>query len=249
MKTLANELYAPMTDEIGFIRAPLEHAADVLATWYHRLERQVTVTEVNGRVHQWEASLAPFEMGANGRVLLLETHSDWVALTNNAVGDSGAGVTAEMVAKYAGVEAAALSAVPHTLNSPKLKGISEGRYGGCRFDYFAPNDQGEVVQIRGLQAVHGGGSKWEFYSFGEVQPYEEPEAYENRRVRDRFTSDMLERYCQTLGIDVFNEDFYGPRGLLVDYFVNDDPPTYSFTLEQVQAWKGIVPGRSTEFPG
>ena len=53
-------------------------------------------------------------------------------------------------------------------------------------------------------------TKWVFISEGEVQPFEEPERYTERRIRDRLTSDMLERYCQAMGVDIFNANAYGP---------------------------------------
>jgi hypothetical protein len=52
---------------------------------------------------------------------------------------------------------------------------------------------------------------------GDPLPFEKPEYYQARRVRDRFTDAMLEEYCRALGIDLFNENFYGPRfGILRD---------------------------------
>jgi len=56
-----------------------------------------------------------------------------------------------------------------------------------------------------------GGSRYEFIQHGHTLPFEEPENYEARRVRERFTPDLLVRYCKALDIDVWNEDFYGER--------------------------------------
>ena len=49
----------------------------------------------------------------------------------------------------------------------------------------------------------------------ETQPFEEPEHYKERRIRDRLTDEMLERYCAALGIRLFDKAFYGPSGFLV----------------------------------
>nr|CTQ95903.1 hypothetical protein [Kibdelosporangium sp. MJ126-NF4] len=58
-------------------------------------------------------------------------------------------------------------------------------------------------------------SRWVFETSGTPLPFEETENYTKRMIRDRFTADMLERYCQALGIDVFNLEAYGSDGVLV----------------------------------
>lgn len=63
-----------------------------------------------------------------------------------------------------------------------------------------------------------------------------------RSVRDRFTSDMLERYCQALGIDMFNVGATDPTSFSSK---NGEPvPSHLTvkTLAEVQQWLGIVPG-------
>ncbi|AJT42446.1 hypothetical protein [Psychromicrobium lacuslunae] len=249
MKTLGNEVYAPITDAIGFLKAPLEVVVDTLVSWRIRLERQVELSEVDGALSSWESSLGPLESGPRSRELLIATKGDWIAWVSNSALGTNPFSAVEMLAKYSSSAAVMVSAKPHTLNSPKLKGVSAGRYGGCRFDYWAPGANGELEKLKHVMVAHSGGSKWLFFNQGEPQPFEEPEAYERPRVRERFTSEMLERYCQALGIDVFNEDFYGPRAVLVDSKVNDVPPTISRTLKETQEIMGIVPGRSAEFPG
>ncbi len=41
---------------------------------------------------------------------------------------------------------------------------------------------------------------WSFDALGPEQPYEEPERYRRRLIRDRFTREMLPRYLEALGI-------------------------------------------------
>src|SRR5262249_42389236 len=67
---------------------------------------------------------------------------------------------------------------------------------------------------RAIDAAHDGGG-WVFETSGDIQPYEKPEMYVARRVRDRFTPDLLEEYCRALGIRLFDEHFYGPKGILI----------------------------------
>jgi len=53
---------------------------------------------------------------------------------------------------------------------------------------------------------------WSFSESGEVQPFEEVDQYKKRMIQERFTVDMLERYCKALGIELNRADFYGPHG-------------------------------------
>jgi hypothetical protein len=75
---------------------------------------------------------------------------------------------------------------------------------------FAPHQTGWLNQERAVVAMNDGGS-WLFSADGIQQPFEEPESYKARRVADRFTDEMLERYCNALGIELYNESFYGMK--------------------------------------
>jgi hypothetical protein len=75
---------------------------------------------------------------------------------------------------------------------------------------FAPHQTTWLNQERAVVAMNDGGS-WLFSTDGTPQPFEEPESYKARRIADRFTDDMLERYCKALGIRLFDESFYGMK--------------------------------------
>ena len=93
------------------------------------------------------------------------------------------------------------------------------------------------------------GKGGELPATGTEQAFEEVDAYQARRVRDRFTSAMLERYCQALGIAVFDPSFYGPDAVLVESTVPMAPDGMVMTLQQAQAWLEIVPGMADSLPG
>src|SRR3970282_875427 len=107
-----------------------------------------------------------------------------------------------------------------------------------------------LKQWRALPSVLD--DRWRLAANGTVQPFEEVDAYGSRRVRDRFTSEMLERYCQALGIDVFNPGFYGPGSVFMESEVPTAPGAVGgavMTLREVQAWLEIVPGMAEGLPG
>jgi hypothetical protein len=87
-------------------------------------------------------------------------------------------------------------------------------WGHTFFALYGPTDTDWLNRIRHV-AVFNDVSGWTFDEDGEVQPFEEPENYERRRIRDRFTSEMLERYCRALGIELNQAEFYLPRSCSV----------------------------------
>jgi hypothetical protein len=88
-------------------------------------------------------------------------------------------------------------------------------------------------------AAANDGGKWVFYASGTPQPFEEPERYKERRIRARFTDEMLERYCAALGISLFDEHFYGPSGFLVTVPLPSGHNTMS--LEEARELLGLAP--------
>ncbi|WP_224372651.1 hypothetical protein [Hyalangium versicolor] len=65
--------------------------------------------------------------------------------------------------------------------------------------------------LRTLYAMNDGG-RWVFGQSGEPFPFENLERYQVRRIRDRFTFDMLKEYLLHLGLSPFQEEFYLPQG-------------------------------------
>jgi hypothetical protein len=115
------------------------------------------------------------------------------------------------------------------------------------FQLFGPLRTDFINYVRTVEVIYDG--KWEFILGGTEQQFEEPEAYKGRRVQDRFTSEMLERYCQALGVDAFNPDAYGPEAVFFESNVPIAPNGYVMTLPEVQAWLEIVPGMAKDLPG
>jgi hypothetical protein len=73
---------------------------------------------------------------------------------------------------------------------------------------------------------------------GEPFPFEQVERYQERRVRDRFTFEMLKDYLRHLGLSPFEEDFYLPQGSSAWLVQKTGPFTTvgrEYTLEQARA--------------
>jgi hypothetical protein len=96
-------------------------------------------------------------------------------------------------------------AVPHTLRDDK------GRHGAVMLELYGPKETHWLNYLRTLYVSNDGG-RWVFGQSGEPLPFEKQERYQARKVRDRFTFDMLEEYLHHLGLSPFQEDFYLPQG-------------------------------------
>lgn len=89
---------------------------------------------------------------------------------------------------------------------------------------------------RGIEASDDGG-RWVFDAYGTPLPFERPEFYGARRVRDRFPFELLREYLLALGVDAFNAEWYLPDGVatLVERVGPRVPGSQDFMLEEVQA--------------
>jgi hypothetical protein len=76
---------------------------------------------------------------------------------------------------------------------------------------YAPHQTHWLNCLRVVSASNDGGP-WVFQQSGEPFPFEKLERYQARKVRDRFTFDMLKEYLQHLGLSPFDEHFYLPEG-------------------------------------
>ena len=134
------------------------------------------------------------------------------------------------MARTLGCRGLRVVAVPHTLRGDK------GRYGAVMLTVYGPNQVTGPKYLRVLAAMNDGG-RWVFEASGEPFPFEKLEHYQARRVRDRFTFDMLKDYLHHLGLSPFDEHFYLPEGESA-WLVEKTGPVYphhkEFTLAQVR---------------
>lgn len=248
MRTLLSESFAPITSAIGFLEAPLELAAREMESWRGMLHPAVRVERVDDGFPDVLRRLEPLKSGTRSREILVGTSGGWTAYFANGLrGSDPEGVIGHMSRNLLRCQAVTADAFPHTY-SPST---GTGRMGSVRFRLFGPLPAEFLNYVRTVSVAYDG-SRWQFHALGTEQAFEEPERYTARRVRDRFTSDVLERYCQALGIDVFDPNFYGPDAVSFESTVNPAPgapePT-TMTLAQAQEWLGIIPGEADALPG
>jgi hypothetical protein len=203
MERLLGGRFEPVTDSFGFLRAPLPGLAGFFDRWLNGLRPTVH------RAFQAELATALGQLGngRDSRVLLAETRSEWVAVFV----DRRDSFLSEVYHPVRTIPCRGLCVrwFPHTIDQDR----QQGHYGAVTFQTLAdhPTDFLSVERSVDLGCYERG---WKFSASGPVLPFEQTERYSARKIRDRFTPEMLDAYCRALGIEVFRADFYGPAFVL-----------------------------------
>jgi hypothetical protein len=238
MLTLLSERFAPITSSIGFLELPLDEAAAGVEGWRRRLHGDLTASRPDEGFPDVLRQLEPLIGGSRPRELLVAAGPRWTAYFDCGLRGTDAVSAIGYLSRTLQCQGLAVRCCPHTADDP---GVRPGRMGAVQFELFGPLKTGFLNYVRTVSSSFDG-SRWVFNATGTEQAFEEPEAYRVRRVRDRFTSERLERYCRALGIEVFDPAFYGPAAVLLESAVPPAPDGYVMSLQQAQEWLGIVPG-------
>jgi hypothetical protein len=227
--------FAPTTEAIGFVRAPLAHAADTLARWRRELDDETRVTPVRGSRPELLGKLEPLTGAVRPRELLVATAGDWTAYFDCGLQGGDPVSVVRHLALLLGTQGVAAAAVPDTIGDEV-----PGRFGSIQFELFGPERTYFLNYVRTVSVVNDGGN-WRCDAAGDVQPFEEPEDNHARRTRDRFSLDMLASYCAALGIEPFGEDFYLDDGVLTTSPMPVPDGQRVMTIAEAQRYWGIRP--------
>jgi hypothetical protein len=178
---------------------------------------------VTGALSDALERLPPLRAQATDRRLVIPTRSSWSAYVDNSVlgtDPSSLGWFAEALSCRAVRMACAPDAVIFELYGSDPDGDPEGLSDNL---------------VRSVCAMDDG--YWIFDADGEPQPFERPERYQERRIRDRFTPQMLRSYLAAIGIRAFEERFNMPDGeaWLVEEVIPLYPDERVWSLAEVQA--------------
>jgi len=235
---LLEDRWAPVTSTMGFLELGAEQAAQAFATWQRGLVASEGFTfevfPVSGTLEQVLSRLLPLTSGERQRrYLFMPTRSAWTAYVNSVWTGTDASSAMSVMAARLSLRCLRVVAVPHTLRKD-----GGGRYGAVMLDVFGPEHPGKILNyVRSIYASNDGG-RWVFGQSGEPFAFEQVEKYQERRVRDRFTFEMLKDYLRHLGLSPFEEDFYLPPGSSAWLVQKTGPFTTvgrDYTLEEVRA--------------
>jgi len=209
VKTLLDDQFAPITSTAGFLEAPLSEVGAAFDKWNRALRKRAVVTPLAEPFPKVLHRLEPLTQAVAPRNLLLATRSGWTAYFDNGWRGTDAGPPVGYLTTVLKCRGLAVTCVPHTVSKQDRKRVM--RYGAVQFHLFGPEERECGNYIRAIDAVNDGG-RWVFETSGTMRAFEQPERYEERLIRHRFTADMLEAYCASLGVLYFDPDFLRSSG-------------------------------------
>ena len=194
----------PLTYSIGFLSAPPERVVRAARWLYFRWPdawRRVAVLDCG--LEEALLQLQPLEGFLHPRVLVASTAlNGWSAVFNGRIhGLGGRGVSVRL-SRALRVPGYFVAAAPPALDPEHFPGFRQ-------FYVLGPQTGRDHVRAVWVSEEEDVG-RWHFGTDGEVQPYEDVEAYRRRRHTDRFTERMLVDYAAAVGLRPWEDSFYRP---------------------------------------
>ncbi len=238
MKLLFDDKLSPITKEIGFLEIDIHTSVNTFTNWMNPIEnsRNNTLKKrlVSGCLEEVLKTLLPLTSVEPRRYLFIPTDNNGIAFFDN--GHQGTDVTSKVMVLVRMIKCQGyrILAVPNTIQRNKS---ARGRYGGIMFEVFAPDPNLTLNYKRAINVANDGG-RWIFDQSGEPFSFEDIESYKKRRIKDRFTFEMLKEYCAHLGLRPFDEDFYLPsynnKAVLIEKEGPCAPGLKEYTLEEAR---------------
>jgi len=213
-----------LTLEIGFLRCPVKVATSAFLDWSREIQSKRGVELVSerrfGPIRELLGALLPLTTVETRRFLFAPTNSKWTAYFENRYGDGGIPSTISYLSEIIGCRGVRATAVRDTIDATHR----HGQYGATILEIYSARPTEFVNTERSIFAANDGG-KWKFEAHGKPQEFENLQAYMTRRIKERFTPEMLQKYLNALGIDAYDEKFYRPSSEHPAYFIEKHGPT------------------------
>lgn len=246
MRTLLDERFAPITSSIGFLAVPLQQAVDGWVSWHADLGHRTRVTPLHEPLPEALSRLLPLTNSDRPRELLVQVRGGWCAYFDCLMrGTDPLSIIVVLAPQLRCQGLVVESAAPRAARGGRRRGSGPA----LGFSMFAPTPTSDFGNTLRSESAVNDGSHWRFSTHGAEQPFEDIAQYRAPRVAQRFTSDMLERYCRNLGLDVFNPDAYGPAAALLQTKVGWSWRRRTASLAEAQQSLGIEPGRAAPWSG
>ena len=211
-KFLLNNDLAPLTFAWGFVSASLSEVSSEFRKWNWLTLRATQSRAASGSLRELLRQLEPLD--AEGRTtMFVSTKSEWVAYFDNSARGANPEIAIEHLSRTLRVKGFVAVDVPNTLDG-SIKGCKQGVWGCTAFKFYDGTRCRERALSRAV-SISNDVSGWRFDAQGAVQGFEALEMYKRRLIRERFSAFLLEEYAKTLGIDLFNEIFYGPEACVI----------------------------------
>jgi hypothetical protein len=216
----------PVTQDLGLIRAGIDSIAATRPQMYEAAGLPVRTTWLHQPLADCLAALEPLSPAPTIE-LFLATASGWTVYLANGCRGSDPFLPMVQLSRALGV-----TALRRCVTAPAM------RWQGVILEvYDTPAAGGDADgHRRSIAAVNDGG-RWVFDQSGSPYPFEDTARFAARRVRDRFTPEMLASCLAQLGAPTLTDALLQPNGrshgLLIARAAHAHLPAYS--LDQAKA--------------
>ena len=205
LTSLLGDRLAPVTYSIGFLSAPPERVVRAARWLYFRWPdawRRVAV--LDGGLEEALLQLQPLGGFLLPRVLVASTAlNGWSAVFNGRIHGLGGRGLSVRLSRALRVPGYFVAAAPPASDPEHFPGFRQ-------FYVLGPQTGRDHVRAVWVVDEEEDVGRWHFGTDGEVQPYEDVEAYRRRRRTDRLTERMLVDYAAAVGLRPWEDSFYRP---------------------------------------
>ena len=242
---LAGGKYEPVTYDLAFFKGNYQYVADCYKNWASNIEspRNLKCKEVHISEDNLFETLLPLQF-AETKIVFVQCKNGWtVMLRNSPKMQDYTTIMWNMEKKYF-LDGVLVRYIPNIYPPKNYKDFDNYResHGDIFFGYY--NGSGEKLCGKtGRRIIHlsrQGLRKWYFQAAGQPPfSFEDTNVYENRKVADRFSPELMLQYAQHLGIDPYNPSFYTGPALIcvVEASWHHDDPKFLKPLTFAQARK------------
>ena len=176
-------IFEPTTSSFALFSMPLEETASALAALFVTAGLNPVCIDLEGSADDLFPNLEPLSMACD-RALLVANGSDWTSYFNNSL------LGSDVFLEVSGLAGTHFCTGLRIVKQPTAT-IFEA--------YECPDRGGEPPNNyrRSIYAAKDG--KWTFGSTGTPYPFEDVSRYEAKRIRDRFTPELLDDILKGLG--------------------------------------------------
>ena len=209
---LFSNKFAPVTTNLGFIKADIQSVVDEFQTWIkeinNQLDHQIIITDsrISGDLESVFRCLLPLQRSNSDKYLFIPTASDWTAVCDNGYQGTDSS-SPGYLAKKLNCLALWIVARPHTVKSLGFNRLK--RRSALIFELYGPKQTEWLNLIRQIRLEYTFG-KWEFSEFGEYLPFEHIEEYQANKVENKFSFTTFCYYLRELGLSPYSIEYYLP---------------------------------------
>lgn len=216
--------YAPVTTQMAFVEMPADDFAEALfarteeITKMWELPWQVKKQFLQGDLGNKLNALLPLTSVRSTKNLVSATKSNWATYIPNGYRGGDVHSAPSYLAGKLKIR---------TLTVILVEDVPGEQPGSVQFVLRDGRQATEKETRHGIMyecptrsVVAHKESRWEFSEYGEPLPFEEVGQYQAKKIKDRLTFEMVERYCGHLGIELFDPDFYTGAA----YIIHSYPP-------------------------